>query len=172
MSKTQIKKILRKHNVYSFELFAELNYSFKKAHLENTIVKNNLHQPKVGLCVDGSTINGNPGDSEYRIVDLETGKEVLREKIGFTSNNVTEFLVLVEAMIMRKEMNQEYLTIYSDSKIAIGWVHKMICNTSFPGDCSKRIIEALEILETLSKKKIMFWNKYKWGEIPADFGRK
>ncbi|MEK6879071.1 MAG: reverse transcriptase-like protein, partial [Nanoarchaeota archaeon] len=70
-----------------------------------------------------SVTGGNPGKGEYRGVNTETG-EVLFEYQFPTkvSNNVAEFLAIVDGIKYLRDNNLKLRIIYSDSKIAINWV--------------------------------------------------
>ena len=57
-----------------------------------------MNKPKLGIVVDGST-RGNPGPSEYRAIDLQTGEILFHKKIGVATNNITEFFALGHALL-------------------------------------------------------------------------
>ncbi len=127
--------------------------------------------PSKGLAVDGSTINSNPGDSYYQAIDIATGELVFEESIGFTSNNVAEYLAIAHA-IKYLEENKLSLPIYSDSLIAIGWISRNVCKTKFPGECSGKIDQTINYLKKVAIPHIHKWKTRNWGENVADFGRK
>tara|TARA_R110000772_G_scaffold17946_1_gene49752 strand:- start:8177 stop:8566 length:390 start_codon:yes stop_codon:yes gene_type:complete len=126
--------------------------------------------PNKGFCVDGST-SGNPGPSEYRGLDIETGEILFEENIGDATNNIAEFLGLCHAIhyVTKNNLNT---VIYSDSVTAMAWVRKMTVNTSFTGDVSERVEKACKYLEKIHIPLILKWKTKEWGEIPADYGRK
>ena len=68
--------------------------------------------------------------------------------------------------------------IYSDSRIAIGWVRKGKCNTKLKKTKATKVIyDMIHAAETWLatnsiKNEIRKWETKQWGEIPADFGRK
>ena len=70
------------------------------------------------------------------------------------------------------------LPIYSDSRIAMGWVQKKQCSTKLSFDASNK--ELLDLIKRAEKwlrensfqNPILKWETKAWGEIPADFGRK
>ena len=68
--------------------------------------------------------------------------------------------------------------IYSDSKIAIGWVKKKECKTNLKKTSKNAALFDLIERATVWLKqnsyttKIVKWETKAWGEIPADFGRK
>ena len=70
------------------------------------------------------------------------------------------------------------MPIYSDSKIAIGWVKKGQCRTNIPiTEKNKKLFDLVKRAENWLKEntyttKILKWETKAWGEIPADFGRK
>lgn len=94
------------------------------------------------------------------------------------SNNIGEFLALVHALAylqQQKDPKMHVLPIYSDSRIAMGWVKAKRCRTNQrPGaDLSALISRAEKWLHTNSyQNPILKWETKAWGEIPADFGRK
>jgi ribonuclease HI len=115
---------------------------------------------------------------EYRGVYTKTGKELFKQgPFQQGTNNIGEFLALVHglAFLQQKKSN---LPIYSDSKIAIGWVRKKKCNTKLKQNAkNKKLFELIGRAEDWLKKntypnKILKWETKDWGEIPADFGRK
>lgn len=130
------------------------------------------------LSVDAAC-SGNPGKMEYRGVDTATGKEIFR--IGPYSggtNNVGEFLALVHGLALLEKSGQKDLPIYSDSRTAIAWVSKKQASTKLLRTAENGILfdliqRAEHWLLTHSYRNPIFkWDTDKWGEIPADFGRK
>ncbi len=129
------------------------------------------------IAVDAAS-SGNPGKMEYRGVDTQTHKELFHQgPFEDGTNNVGEFLALVHGLAYLKKINSDR-GIYSDSKIAIGWVLRKKCNTKLKKTSKNKklfelIIRAENWLKTNTyKTKIMKWETKAWGEIPADFGRK
>ena len=129
------------------------------------------------ICVDAAC-SGNPGKMEYQGVFTETGTELF--KVGpfdYSTNNIGEFLAIVHALAYQKQ-NSLNLPIYSDSKIALGWVKSRKCRTKLQPN--KKNIKSFELISRaekwLSENKIevplLKWETKVWGEIPADFGRK
>lgn len=121
--------------------------------------------------------SGNPGRMEYRGIDLATGAVVFHFGPIFGTNNIGEFLAIVHALALQEKMGQKK-TIYSDSRNAILWVKAKKCRTTLQNTRKTAAVhEMIERAErwlqthnsTLPIKK---WHTSKWGEIPADFGRK
>ena len=128
-------------------------------------------------AVDASCL-GNPGKMEYRGVDLKTGNIIFQ--IGpfeDATNNIGEYLALVHAMALMAK-NGEYHNIYTDSITALSWVRRHKVNSKLRQ--TPRNEKVFELLARASvwvnthtfPGKIMKWQTERWGEIPADFGRK
>lgn len=130
------------------------------------------------ISVDAAC-SGNPGKMEYRgVYTLAPEIEVFRSQVfPLGTNNIGEFLALVHALAMFHETKPE-LTIYSDSKLAQGWIKKKKCATKLPLNKKTEYLHSLIVraetwLKTHKfKNKILKWETKRWGEIPADFGRK
>ncbi|MDG1331532.1 MAG: ribonuclease H family protein [Crocinitomicaceae bacterium] len=94
------------------------------------------------------------------------------------TNNIGEFLALVHALALfqnEKDPKFKKMPIYSDSRIAMGWVKAGKCRTKAkPGrEVKELILRAEKWLATNKfKNPIWKWETKVWGEIPADFGRK
>lgn len=139
-----------------------------------------MSNPEVDLdawAVDASCL-GNPGKMEYRGVELMTGR-VLFTVGPFldATNNIGEFLAIVHAMaLMEKE--GKFHNIYSDSVSGMAWARTRKIKTQLkPTERNQRVFElmarAVTWLNTHSfPAKVLKWQTDRWGEIPADFGRK
>ena len=129
------------------------------------------------ISVDAAS-SGNPGKMEYQGVDTQT-LEVLFKQGPFLqgTNNVGEFLALVHGLAYLKQIGSDR-NIYSDSKIAIGWVKKKKCNSKLKRTAkNKKLFELIQREESWLRNNtyttsIIKWETKAWGEIPADFGRK
>lgn len=129
------------------------------------------------IAVDAAS-SGNPGRMEYRGVDTKTKKMLFHQgPFEQGTSNVGEFLALVHglAFLQQKKSNR---ILYSDSRIAIGWVRKKKCGTKLVKNAKNaQLFELIERAENWLKKNrfntpIVKWETKAWGEIPADFGRK
>ena len=93
------------------------------------------------------------------------------------TNNIGEFLAIVHALALLKQ-HQSDLPVYSDSKTAISWVKKKKANTKVQATAqNKKLLELLLraekwLIDNNYPNKILKWETEKWGENPADFGRK
>jgi len=129
------------------------------------------------IAVDAGC-SGNPGEMEYRGVYLRTGKEVFHQgPFEHGTNNIGEFLAIVHALALLKK-NGSNMTVYSDSAVAQKWVRDKRCNTKLEKNDKNSELHAL-ILRAEAwlaandyANPVMKWKTDKWGEIPADFGRK
>ena len=121
--------------------------------------------------------SGNPGPMEYRGVDLRTGQELFHFGPIQGTNNIGEFLAIVHALALQKKEGATR-TIYSDSRTAIIWVSKKHCKTTLPRTPENAylynvIARAEQWLRVNSyPNKLLKWETERWGEVPADFGRK
>lgn len=123
--------------------------------------------------------SGNPGIVEYQGVET-LSKKVLFKMGPFSkgTNNIGEFLALIHALALLKNNGDNKMPVYSDSRTAMSWYrNKKVKTTFFNKYKNPELRELLDraILWMKSNKvenKILKWNTEKWGEIPADFGRK
>ena len=151
-------------------------YSTPKKIKTSPMSKTSIIHPS--LSVDAAC-SGNPGVMEYQGVRTSDGKKLFYlGPFQHGTNNVGEFLALVHGLAYLKRLRQPTLPIYSDSKIAIGWVQKKKCNTKLKRtDKNKNLFDLIErgenwLKENTYKNPILKWPTKEWGEIPADFGRK
>ena len=122
--------------------------------------------------------SGNPGMMEYQGVDMQTGERVFHFGPMFGTNNIGEFLAIVHALALMEQRGIRDKVIYSDSYNAILWVNKKKCKTTL--ERSERTAQLYNIIARAEnwlrthpiQTPIMKWETSKWGEIPADFGRK
>lgn len=128
-------------------------------------------------AVDASCLK-NPGKMEYRGVDLKTG-EVIFQMGPFedATNNIGEYLALVHAMALMAKKG-EYHNIYSDSQTAISWIRNRRVKTQLKSTPhNSKVFELLARASVWVNNhqfpgRIIKWQTERWGEIPADYGRK
>ncbi|QNJ97572.1 ribonuclease H1 domain-containing protein [Constantimarinum furrinae] len=173
----------------SFDTFSEAKTAYNKEYADykgkgakkKTLSKEEL--AKIGepnllsISVDAAS-SGNPGKMEYRGVDTQTHKQLFHQGPFLQgTNNVGEFLAIVHGLAFLKQHNSDRL-IYTDSRIAMGWVKRKKCNTKLKQTTkNKKLFELIERAENWLKTnryttKVVKWETKAWGEIPADFGRK
>ena len=171
----------------SFDSFAEAKKAYNKEYADykgkggnkkkalSEEEKKKFGDPNLySISVDAAS-SGNPGKMEYRGVDTQTRKQLFHQgPFAQGTNNIGEFLALVHGLALLKSDR----IIYSDSRIAIGWVRKKKCNTKLKRTSKNgKLFELIDRAENWLKKntddtKIVKWETKAWGEIPADFGRK
>lgn len=122
--------------------------------------------------------SGNPGPMEYQAIDLATGAVVFHYGPVHGTNNIGEFLAIVHALALMEQRGIKDKVIYSDSYNAILWVRKKQCKTKLA-----RTPQTEQLYQVIARAEawlqthpittpILKWETKKWGEIPADFGRK
>ena len=128
------------------------------------------------LAVDAAC-SGNPGQMEYRAVYLGDMEEKFHFGPILGTNNIGEFLAIVHALALYKSRGLDW-PVYSDSRNAILWVKAGKCRTKLERTPdTEAVFERIESAERWLKENtyrnvILKWETQKWGEIPADFGRK
>jgi len=173
----------------SFPTFAEAKVAYNKEYSDykgkstkkKTLSKEQLD--KIGdpnlysIAVDAAS-SGNPGKMEYRGVDTQTHKQLFHQgPFHQGTNNIGEFLALVHGLAFLKQKKSDRI-LYTDSRIAMGWVKKKKCNTKLVRSPKNEVVfdlvkRAENWLKTNSySTTIVKWETKAWGEIPADFGRK
>lgn len=132
---------------------------------------------KNSIAVDAAC-SGNPGDMEYRGVNVFNGEQLFLQGVyKEATNNIGEFLAIVHGLALLKKQNSDW-PIYSDSITAISWIKAKKCKTKLERTANNaevfaRIEAAEKWLATNTyTTKIYKWDTKAWGEIPADFGRK
>lgn len=122
--------------------------------------------------------SGNPGPVEYRGVELMSGRELFRVgPLQGGTNNLGEFLAIVHALALMDKMGESH-PIYSDSVSGMAWVRNKVIKTTLketPANAKlfDMLRRAIHWLNTHGySSRIMKWDTPRWGEIPADFGRK
>lgn len=129
------------------------------------------------LAVDAAC-SGNPGPMEYQGVITQDGRRIFHQAFPMGTNNIGEFLALVHALAYLQAQNKPNMAIYTDSKIAMGWVAKKKAKTLLKRDSTteplyQMIARAEEWLASHTYHNPIYkWPTEVWGEIPADFGRK
>jgi len=122
--------------------------------------------------------SGNPGELEYQGVETCTGERLFHEGVFPVGTvNIGEYLAIVDGLRLLKEQGRD-CPIYSDSRVAIGWVQRGVMKTQLTQ--TKENWELFELIrqarawlkENTYPNRIIKWETKTWGEIPADFGRK
>lgn len=133
--------------------------------------------PPGSIAVDAAC-SGNPGPMEYRGVDIDTGTELFRVGPMAGTNNIGEFLAIVHGLAWL-EAERRPGPLYTDSRTAMGWVTRATARTTLARNASTE--QAWLLLARAQRWlrqgrvhgiEIRKWPTRRWGEIPADFGRK
>jgi len=118
------------------------------------------------------------GVMEYRGVDVETGAEIFgMGPYQGSSNNHGEFLAIVHCLAFCKQRGLSE-PIYTDSRTALSWVkHRLAKTTVIKTTQNTEVFSLIARAENWLKantypNRILKWETKKWGENPADFGRK
>jgi len=129
------------------------------------------------ICVDGA-YSSSKLKSEYRIVNTESRELLSQGCYDGGTNNLAEYLGLLEAINYLHENNLMY-PIYTDSVTALAWFRECKMSSGYDLNNSPIMKSRLEELESkiyggnnFPKYQIFKWDTIKLGEIPADFGRK
>ena len=154
----------------------EKYYEIKKVSQKVEVKHEDIPFFTESIAVDAAC-SGNPGEMEYRWIDLQTWDEIFHEKFQIGTNNIWEFLAIVHGL---KYLWDDNRVIYSDSRIAISRVNQWKCKTKINTDERAdfdKVFKAIEwaekwLKENWIKHKILKRNTENWWEIPADFGRK
>lgn len=130
------------------------------------------------IAVDGACA-GNPGMMEYRGVDVMTGAELFHVgPLPGGTNNIAEYLALVHAIAWLQQRGLDRMTIYTDSVTGLSWLRRRAANTTVtPNATNAKVMELVARANIWLKthrysNPVLKWQTEKWGEIPADFGRK
>jgi ribonuclease HI len=128
------------------------------------------------IAVDAAC-SGNPGKMEYQGVFTKDGTQLFHQVFPLGTNNIGEFLALVHGLAWLKQQNSD-MGIYTDSRNAIKWIKGGKCRTTLKRtSTTARLYQVIERAENwlatnTYSTSILKWNTERWGEIPADFGRK
>lgn len=162
----------------SFKTLEEAKFAYNNPDKVKSIMEHVCDDyPAYGLCVDAA-YSSETKQMEYRGVLLQEKIELFRKgPFQDATNNIGEFLALVHALALCKNKNWDF-PIYSDSNTAIIWVLYKKAKTKL--EKKEKNAYLFELIERAEKwleeneysNKIYKWDTKKWGEIPADFGRK
>lgn len=169
----------------SFATLTEAEHALSNGYVKSTQKKTVIapeHPTKQAInrnsIVVDAACSSSTWDMEYRGIQLWDGKELfLMGPYRDGTNNIGEFLAIIHALALLKQ-HQSDLPVYSDSKTAISWVKKKKANTKVQATAhNKKLLELLRraekwLNENNYPNKVLKWETEKWGENPADFGRK
>ncbi len=130
------------------------------------------------IAVDGACA-GNPGKMEYQGVRVATGERLFHVgPLEDGTNNVAEYLALVHALAYLYQQGDRSTPVYSDSRTARSWLRNKGHRSKLERTPrNARIFDLLTRADTWVRthtveNPVLTWDTDRWGEIPADFGRK
>lgn len=142
--------------------------------------KQSLNQEGIiwdSLAVDAAC-SGNPGVLEYQGVDTQSGARLFHQgPFPLGTVNIGEFLAIVHGLAYLKQQGSE-IPIYTDSRTALAWLRNRQIKTNLPRNAKTEglfglVDRAIGWLEKNTyPNAVLKWETERWGEIPADFGRK
>lgn len=125
-----------------------------------------------GIAVDAAHSTKNR-KTEFRGVDLKTGKTLFYSDLGNQTINIGEFLAIVEAVKYIIENDFQPKVIFSDSNTAISWFkNKRTASGKRNAKLMKAEIYLRAFAYWINEIEVIKWDNRQWGEIPADFGNK
>lgn len=125
-----------------------------------------------GIAVDAAHSTKNR-KTEFRGVDLKTGKTLFYSDLGNQTINIGEFLAIVEAVKYIINNDFQPKTIFSDSNTAISWFkNKRTASGKRNAKLMKAEIYLRAFAYWIDEIEVIKWDNRQWGEIPADFGNK
>ena len=130
------------------------------------------------IAVDGACDKPSGGNFEYQGVKVATGERIFHVgPLAPGSNNIGEYLGLVHALAYLNQQGDGITPIYSDSRTAISWVRRRGHKSTVAMSPDCKVAELLTradawLASHTWTNQIIKWETEKWGEIPADFGRK
>jgi len=137
-----------------------------------------IGQPNYNSIAVDAASSGNPGKMEYRGVATQTKKQLfIQGPFEEATNNIGEFLAIVHGLAYLKQQHSKAI-IYTDSRTAMSWVRKKMCNSKLErNETNKPVFDLVDravkwLKDNHYKTPIVKWETKAWGEIPADFGRK
>lgn len=144
--------------------------------------------PTIGIVADASCYGGTGskardgyyhGKVEWQCYDLTTRTMVVRSHLQKQSTiNLGEYLAIVDAMQYLRLKGDHTTPIYSDSQICINWIIKGYTNTALPlNEHTRPALDELAdaqlwVQENCPENPVYWWDKYRFGNNPADYGRK
>lgn len=131
-----------------------------------------MKRPSVGIATDGAH-SAKERLTRYRAVDLSSGIELFNCSIGNWTNNIGEFLGIVETVKYILTHPEAPRIIYSDSITAITWYRNKATASSRRCPLLYKAEIFLKVMAArIEDVEVLHWDNREWGEIPADFGNK
>lgn len=145
-------------------------------------------RPTAGLVVDASCIAVQNslqvdgfyhGAVEWQVKDIASGALAFSSQIyQFGNVNLAELLAIIDGVSLLHNADDHSTPIYSDSLTAIAWYRNRKAKTRHPlNEFTYPILDLVDqmmkwLISTKPTNPVLFWDNQKWGENPADYGRK
>lgn len=147
------------------------------------LLNQRVTSPETEYILDSISVDaacsGNPGELEYQCVNTQTGEKIFGSKLyPVGTNNLGEFLAIVDGLRYLKSIGDTTTPIYSDSIIALAWVRNRRVKSNLYRNTKTHelwvdIDKAIDWLyDNDYQNPILKWETKYWGESKADFGRK
>lgn len=131
-----------------------------------------MRRPTEGIATDAAHSMKN-GKTEYQAINLATRERIFYRNLGNQTTNIGEFLAVVEAVKYIIENNFQPRVIFTDSMTAIAWFKAKKTSSTKPNKDLQRAEMFLRALSAdVDTIEVIHWDNKRWGETPADFGRK
>ena len=131
-----------------------------------------MRRPTEGSATDAAHSRKN-GKTEYQAINLATRERIFYRNLGNQTTNIGEFLAVVEAVKYIIENDFQPRVIFTDSMTAIAWFKAKKTSSTKPNKDLQRAEMFLRALSAdVDTIEVIHWDNKRWGETPADFGRK
>lgn len=131
-----------------------------------------MRRPTEGIATDAAHSMKN-GKTEYQAINLATRERIFYRNLGNQTTNIGEFLAVVEAVKYIIENDFQPRVIFTDSMTAIAWFKAKKTSSTKPNKDLQRAEIFLRALSAdIDTIEVIHWDNKRWGETPADFGRK
>ena len=131
-----------------------------------------MRRPTEGIATDAAHSMKN-GKTEYQAINLATRERIFYRNLGNQTTNIGEFLAVVEAVKYIIETDFQPRVIFTDSMTAIAWFKAKKTSSTKPNKDLQRAEMFLRALSAdVDTIEVIHWDNKRWGETPADFGRK
>lgn len=131
-----------------------------------------MRRPTEGIATDAAHSMEN-GKTEYQAINLATRERIFYRNLGNQTTNIGEFLAVVEAVKYIIENDFQPRVIFTDSMTAIAWFKAKKTSSTKPNKDLQRAEMFLRALSAdVDTIEVIHWDNKRWGETPADFGRK
>lgn len=131
-----------------------------------------MRRPTEGIATDAAHSMKN-GKTEYQAINLATRERIFYRNLGNQTTNIGEFLAVVEAVKYIIENDFQPRVIFTDSMTARAWFKAKKTSSTKPNKDLQRAEMFLRALSAdVDTIEVIHWDNKRWGETPADFGRK